>query len=77
MNQVTVWYDGPFVIGNNDIAQRLREKAMELATQHKLWHLPPANIVFIQRKLGGVFMLASRLRARVNLRRRIQNYLKR
>jgi predicted unusual protein kinase regulating ubiquinone biosynthesis (AarF/ABC1/UbiB family) len=69
--------DGPFDFGNNDIAQRLRDQGIELAAQRDLWHLPPANTVFIQRKLGGVYMLASRLRARVNVRRLMQGYLKR
>jgi predicted unusual protein kinase regulating ubiquinone biosynthesis (AarF/ABC1/UbiB family) len=70
-------HDGPFDFGNNDVAQRLRDKGMELAGQRELWHVPPANTVFIQRKLGGVYMLASRLRARVNVRRLMQKYVKR
>lgn len=69
--------DGPFDFGNNDIAKRLRDQGMELAAQRELWHLPPANTIFIQRKLGGVYMLASRLRARVNVRRLMQNYVER
>jgi predicted unusual protein kinase regulating ubiquinone biosynthesis (AarF/ABC1/UbiB family) len=77
MTMEPLQHDGPFDFGNNDIAQRLRDQGMELAAERELWHLPPANTVFIQRKLGGVYMLASRLRARVNVRRLMQSYLKR
>lgn len=59
--------DEPFDFGTNPLAANLRDKGMALALERELWHVPPAEMVFIQRKLGGVFMLASRLRARVNI----------
>lgn len=70
-------HDGPFDFGSNDIARRLREIGMEIAAERELWHLPPAHTVFIQRKLGGIYLLASRLRARVNVRRLMLRYLRR
>jgi predicted unusual protein kinase regulating ubiquinone biosynthesis (AarF/ABC1/UbiB family) len=66
--------DAPFDFGDNQIAQRLREKGMELAAQRDLWHLPPADTMFIQRKFGGIYMLAGRLQARVNVRAIMQKY---
>ncbi len=75
MTMEPLQYDSPFDFGNNDIAQRLRDQGVELASQRELWHLPPANTVFIQRKLGGVYMLASRLRARVNVREMMLSYV--
>jgi predicted unusual protein kinase regulating ubiquinone biosynthesis (AarF/ABC1/UbiB family) len=67
--------DAPFDFGDNQIAQRLREKGMELAVQRELWHLPPADTMFIQRKFGGIYMLAGRLQARVNVRALMQKYV--
>ena len=67
--------DALFDFGDNQIAQRLREKGMELAAQRELWHLPPAETMFIQRKFGGIYMLAGRLQARVNVRAMMQKYL--
>lgn len=60
-------HDAPFDFGDNKIALQLREKAMELAGIRELWHIPPADIVFIQRKFGGIYMLATRLRAKINV----------
>lgn len=67
-------HDAPFDFGNNQIAQKMRDKGMELAQQRDLWHLPPAQTIFIQRKFSGVYMLASRLRAKVNVRALMQYY---
>ena len=58
---------GPFDFGNNDIALRLRDDGLALAADRALWHIPPAETLFIQRKLGGMYLLASRLRARVDV----------
>jgi predicted unusual protein kinase regulating ubiquinone biosynthesis (AarF/ABC1/UbiB family) len=67
-------HDAPFDFGNNQVAQKMRDKGMELAAQRDLWHLPPAETIFIQRKFSGVYMLASRLRAKVNVRTLMQQY---
>lgn len=67
--------DVPFDFGENNLAISLQEDAMDIAANRKLWHVPPAEIIFIQRKLGGLYMLASRLRARINLYRLMQSYL--
>jgi predicted unusual protein kinase regulating ubiquinone biosynthesis (AarF/ABC1/UbiB family) len=68
--------DAPFDFGDNQVAKRLRDQGMELAAQRELWHLPPAKAVFIQRKFGGVYLLASRLGARVNVRALMQSYFR-
>jgi predicted unusual protein kinase regulating ubiquinone biosynthesis (AarF/ABC1/UbiB family) len=67
--------DAPFDFGDSQVAQRLREKGIELAAQRELWHLPPADAMFIQRKFGGMYMLAGRLQARVNVRAIMQKYV--
>ncbi|MBK5926097.1 ubiquinol-cytochrome C reductase [Rhodobaculum claviforme] len=48
------------------ITERLRDAGMALAMEHGPGgHLPPAEVLFVQRKLGGLYLLAHRLRARV------------
>jgi len=59
--------DAPFDFGDNNIALDMRETAMELAGKRELWHVPPSETIFIQRKFGGIYMLATRLKARVNI----------
>jgi len=59
--------DAVFDFGENPLPTDLRDKGMALASQRDLWHVPPPATVFIQRKLGGVFMLATRLKAKINV----------
>ena len=66
--------DRPFDFGDNDIAMKLRDKGMDLAMDRELWHLPPPETIFIQRKFSGVYMLATRLRAKVNVRALMTKY---
>lgn len=59
--------DGIFDFGDNKLAAQMRDKGMALAGKRELWHIPPADMLFIQRKFGGTYMLATRLRAQVNV----------
>ncbi|QJF51650.1 ABC1 kinase family protein [Roseobacter ponti] len=58
---------GVFDFAGSDLADRLRQKGMEFAAGRDFWVIPPADTLFVQRKIGGVFLLAGRLRARVDL----------
>ena len=58
---------GAFDFGNTDIAARIRDKGFELAADRQFWHTPPIDCLFIHRKLGGLFLLVSRLKARVDV----------
>jgi hypothetical protein len=31
----------------------LREQAMPIAQDREAWHLPPADLLFVQRRIGG------------------------
>lgn len=68
-------HDEVFDFGDNQIALQMREHGMALAGERELWHLPPSETVFIQRKLGGMYLLATRLKAKVNIRALLQVYL--
>jgi predicted unusual protein kinase regulating ubiquinone biosynthesis (AarF/ABC1/UbiB family) len=66
---------GPFDFGATDIVQRLRDRGMAIATNRDNWHIPPMDTLFLQRKIGGIFLLASRLKARVQIRPLLEPYL--
>ena len=68
--------DETFNFGDNQLALQMREKAMTLVSQRELWHVPPSEMIFIQRKLGGIYMLATRLSANVNVHAIIRKYCK-
>ncbi|MEM1373642.1 MAG: AarF/ABC1/UbiB kinase family protein [Pseudomonadota bacterium] len=59
--------DGVFDFGNGALRRELTEAGMRLAEDQAFLHLPPVETLYVQRKLAGMFLLASRLRARVNL----------
>jgi len=58
---------GCFDFGNTDLAARIRDKGFELGEDRQFWHAPPIDCLFIHRKLGGLFLLVTRLKARVDV----------
>ena len=54
---------------------RMRELGMDLALGKGFWRPPPIDSLYLHRKLGGTYLLAARLRARVDLRGLIVQYL--
>ncbi|MEM9897904.1 MAG: AarF/ABC1/UbiB kinase family protein [Pseudomonadota bacterium] len=61
-----VLHEGPFDFGNTDLAVRLRDKGLALRTGGFV-HVPPPATVFFHRKFGGSHLLATKLKARVDL----------
>lgn len=53
--------------GESDLAQRIKDKGMALSLELNYWHTPPADAIFFHRKLGGLYLLAARLKAQVNV----------
>jgi predicted unusual protein kinase regulating ubiquinone biosynthesis (AarF/ABC1/UbiB family) len=62
---------GPFDFGDRGFVARLREHGMAIAADKAAWHLPPADLLFVQRKISGTALLAARLEARVDVRQLI------
>ncbi|MWV29361.1 ABC1 kinase family protein [Aurantiacibacter rhizosphaerae] len=59
---------GPFDFGDRAFVHTIREEGMAMAQDRATWHLPPAEILFVQRKISGTALLAARLKARVDVR---------
>jgi predicted unusual protein kinase regulating ubiquinone biosynthesis (AarF/ABC1/UbiB family) len=57
----------PFDFGRSDLLERLRDVGLALGSERDLLHVPPAETLFLHRKIGGMYLLATRLRARVDL----------
>ncbi len=66
---------GRFDFGASDLAVRIRDAGMALSFDQGYWHTPPADAVFLHRKLGGLYLLAARLRAKVDVRIILERYL--
>ncbi|MBP9905294.1 MAG: AarF/ABC1/UbiB kinase family protein [Rhodoferax sp.] len=66
---------GEFNFGHTDLVQRLREAGVALGLERDFWHIPPIDTLFLHRKLGGLYLLAARLKARVNVCQLTQPFL--
>jgi hypothetical protein len=60
-------HSGPYDFGKSDLAARIRDAGMVLGRDRDFWHTPPAAALFLHRKLGGLYLLAARLKARVDV----------
>ena len=64
----------PFDFGRSDLIGVLRDMGLEMGSDRELTHIPPPATLFLHRKIGGIYLLATRLRARVALRPMLERY---
>lgn len=67
--------DAPFDFGDRSFVPLLREEGMAIAKDRASWHLPPAETLFVQRKVSGTALLGARIGAVVNIRRVVEETL--
>ena len=60
--------DAPFDFGNRAFVPLLRDEGMAIAEDKQSWHIPPAETLFVQRKVSGTALLGARLEAIINIR---------
>ncbi|WP_299303573.1 AarF/ABC1/UbiB kinase family protein [uncultured Litoreibacter sp.] len=61
--------------GNTDLLGELREAGLDMADDRSYVPLPPVDTLFLQRKVGGIYLLATRLKARVDMGAVLAPYL--
>lgn len=64
----------PFDFGQSDLLERLRDMGLALGNERELNHVPPAATLFLHRKIGGMYLMAATLHARVALRPMVERY---
>jgi predicted unusual protein kinase regulating ubiquinone biosynthesis (AarF/ABC1/UbiB family) len=67
--------DEPYDFARSDIAKRMSAMGEEVANFRDYWQAPPSDMVYFHRKLGGMFLLVSRVKARVNVHQLISRFL--
>ena len=68
-------FEGAFDFGASDMPARLSELGQSVSDYKDFWQAPPIDAVYFHRKLGGLFMLASRVGARVDVQSLISRWL--
>jgi predicted unusual protein kinase regulating ubiquinone biosynthesis (AarF/ABC1/UbiB family) len=56
---------GDYVFGASDLAERMTDQVLKMRAREGFTRLPPPPVLFLHRKLGGLYLLLSTLRARV------------
>jgi predicted unusual protein kinase regulating ubiquinone biosynthesis (AarF/ABC1/UbiB family) len=64
----------PFDFGTSNLLERLRDMGLAIGNDRDLAHVPPATTLFLHRKIGGMYLMAAKLRARVALRPMVEGY---
>jgi predicted unusual protein kinase regulating ubiquinone biosynthesis (AarF/ABC1/UbiB family) len=64
----------PYDWAASDLPKRVAAQVAKLAFQHRL-RAPPAELVFLDRKLGGVFIFLSVLKCQMSARDLVENVL--
>ncbi len=64
----------PFDFGATTLIETLRDMGLAMAGERDLVHVPPPATMFLHRKIGGIYLLAAKLKARVGLRPMVERY---
>lgn len=67
--------DAPFDFGDRTFVPLLREEGMAIAEDKQSWHIPPAETLFVQRKVSGTALLGAKLKAVINIRQLVERKL--
>ena len=68
-------YDGEYDFAASDVLFNLKERAMKHARLRDYFGTPPADTIFIHRKIGGIYLLLCRVEAKLNLRKIMSEFL--
>ena len=58
---------GLYDFGASDLVPRLQDAGFKLSLEQNYWHTPPVDALLLHRKLAGLFLLAQRLRVKVDV----------
>jgi predicted unusual protein kinase regulating ubiquinone biosynthesis (AarF/ABC1/UbiB family) len=61
-------HDGLYDFSETRLAERIKDVGLKLSMEQDYWHTPPADALFLHRKLGGLYLLAARLKAKVDVK---------
>jgi hypothetical protein len=68
---------GPYDFGASDLSERLSQHVISMRIEQNFGRLPPPDMLYLHRKLGGLYFLLKRLNAKISISELIAPYLPR
>jgi predicted unusual protein kinase regulating ubiquinone biosynthesis (AarF/ABC1/UbiB family) len=65
---------GHFDFADTSMVANIRDDGLAMAQDRDFWHVPPIDTLFLQRKFAGLYLLGSRLKARVDMSQLLAPY---
>lgn len=65
----------PFAFAGSDLPQRMRHALVQLRVQDKFNRVPPTDILYLHRKISGLYLLMTRLKAVLPVGRTVREVL--
>ncbi len=66
---------GTYDFENARLSERIAELSEQVYGYKEFWQTPPTSVLYLHRKLGGMFLLATRLGAQVNVNKMVEPYI--
>lgn len=66
---------GLFDFADRSFVEKLRKQVETIASDRSSWHIPPADTLFVQRKVSGTALLAIRMKSRLPLRDMVEKMI--
>lgn len=60
--------EGGYAFGDSDLARRIQAQGMSISREPDAWHTPPADVLFLHRKMAGLYLLAAKYNATLDAR---------
>ncbi len=67
-------YEGEYAFGESDLAKRIQTRGLSVSRDPDDWHTPPPDVLFLHRKMAGLYLMAARLNASVNVQSLFSHY---
>jgi hypothetical protein len=65
---------GAYDFAGSDLSLRIKERGMAISSSSDAWHTPPPDVLFLHRKMAGLYLLASRFNARIDVANLFKEY---
>ncbi len=68
-------HEGEFDFRHSQLSQLMTDKLMKLRFEQRYTRMPPTDVLFLHRKLGGLYLLLSHLGANLNVNKLVRDTL--